>query len=311
MSKRNQSGFASIDWMTFSLYLSLVGVGWLMIYTVGYGEEGYPNSRVNFLMNTIVGKQTIFMGISAILLFFTLIIDWKFWRTFAYLVYGLCLLSLFAVLFFGKEVNGATSWFSLPAGLTLQPSEFAKFATCLAMAAFLSTYSTNLKERQSQFTALGILLLPMLMILVQPDAGSALVFISFFIVLYREGMPSTPYIIGLAVLTLLILSLALNSNYVIIGLIQLGILGLVLNLKHNQLYGLVLFVIGLVASIGFIYQGFFLQILMVNVVVLVAMGVNSWLSRQERIAFLSFASVGLGALLVFMSSYAFNNSFHL
>ncbi len=307
MSRRNQSGLGSIDWMTFSLYLSLIGVGWLMIYTVGYGEEGYPTSRVDFLMDTTVGKQTIFMGISAVLLLFTLIIDWKFWRTFAYLIYGATLAFLLAVLLFGKEIKGATSWFALPGGLTLQPSEFAKFGACLAMAAFLSTYSTNLRERRSQLTALGLMLAPMVLILLQPDAGSALIFTSFLIVLYREGMPSLPYAMALSIIALLILSLSFNPNYVIIGLLQVGLLGLIANLKKYQWYGFGALAVLVAGSIVAIQNGFFLYTFITNLVLLAGLSVFMWMDRQERIALLSFGSVGIGTLLVLSTSYAFNN----
>ena len=171
----------TIDWMTFSIYLALIGIGCLMIYTAGY-MDGYSTDMSEFFQ-TLVGKQTIWIGISLVVLLVTLVIDEKFWRTFAYLACIVSNIGLILVLVFGKTIKGATSWFDI-AGFTLQPSEFAKVGTCLAVAAFLSTYSTNMRHLRSQVIAVNILLIPMILILLQPDAGSALVFLSFFIVFY-------------------------------------------------------------------------------------------------------------------------------
>jgi len=306
MSRRNPNEIGSIDWMTFSLYLSLVGVGWLMIYTVGYGD-GYPESKIEFLTSTLVGKQTIFIGISGLLLMLTLIIDWKFWRTFAYLIYGFGMLLLTGVLIFGKNINGASSWYALPGGFSLQPSEFAKFTCCIAMASFLSTYSTNLKEFKSQRVAILLIALPILLIFLQPDAGSALVFTSFFILLFREGMPIAPYIIGISIASLFILALSFNSLVIIFGLLHLGIAILINHFKKQKLYWyiaqLVLFGISVVA----ILNDWHVRTLFVNTTLLAALGVFHWLNKHQRSVFLSFGSIGISALIIFSTNYAFNN----
>ncbi|MEL6923715.1 MAG: rod shape-determining protein RodA, partial [Bacteroidota bacterium] len=207
--RKDGKGLRGIDWITFSIFLALVGIGWLMIYTVGYGD-GYPSTFIDFLTGTLVGRQTIWIGISLLVFLFTIVIDSKFWSTFAYAIYGLAMLLLVAVLIFGVKIKGATSWFYF-AGFSFQPSELAKFATCLALAAYLDTFSTDLRELRSQVTAVGLFVLPIGLILLQPDAGSALVFLSFFIVLFREGLSANIYIISLSVIALFILGIIFNA----------------------------------------------------------------------------------------------------
>ena len=164
MSSRNvASGLKNLDWITLSLYLSLVAIGWLMIYAVSY-EEGRGFTEMIFSLDNIVGKQTLFIGISLIMLLLLLFIDWNFWRTFAYLIYATTIIMLILVLVIGKEINNATSWFAI-AGFTLQPSEFAKLGACVAMSAYLSTYSTQLSKFKSQVTAIGLFVLPIILIL--------------------------------------------------------------------------------------------------------------------------------------------------
>lgn len=306
MNRRDQSGLANIDWMVFSLFLSLVGVGLLMIYTVGYGD-GYPSSRIDFLTETTVGKQLIFIGASAILFLFVIVIDWKFWRTFAYLIYGVSMVSLIAVLFFGKNIKGATSWFALPGGFTLQPSEFAKFAACLAISAFLSTYSTSLRNLRAQITVVGLIMLPIMLILLQPDAGSALVFFSFFILLYREGMPLPPYIIGIIVATLFIFSLSFEPITVITGLLLIGVLVLLSIFKKNRVNWIGGFIVWAALSVLAVLNEHYLYTIAANAVLLIVLGIVQWSKKQERSVLLTLGGVIVGSVLVFSTNYAFNN----
>jgi len=176
MSKRQNNFLQSVDLMTLVIYFSMIALGWLMVYTVGYDEERTFAETV-FDLSTSIGKQSLWVGVSVVLLIAVIAIDWNFWRTFAYPIYAIAMLSLLAVLVIGLEVNGATSWFKI-GPFTLQPGEFAKFATCITMAAFLSTYDTNLDKPRYVLIAFGIILLPMVLIILQPDPGSALVFLS-------------------------------------------------------------------------------------------------------------------------------------
>ncbi len=178
-----------LDWIALTLYLSLIIIGWLMLYSASAREL-----REGFRWDSTIGHQTIWIAISMLTFVATLMINWKYWYRTAYVFYGISIVLLIAVLIFGVEVKGARSWLRL-FGMTLQPSEFAKFTTNLAIAAFLSHFKTNLRQRYFQLIAIGLLTLPIFFIALQPDMGSALVFLSFAIVLYRAGFPDIYYIL--------------------------------------------------------------------------------------------------------------------
>ncbi len=172
----------SLDWPTLSIYIGMVTLGWLMIYAVTLPEV----EKLGFIKSA-AGKQLIWMIISFFALTVIYSIDWKFWQVFAYLIYGLSIISLVGVLIFGQNIKGATSWFAF-GGFSIQPSEFAKFATALALSAYLGTFKVSLKNFSHQMTALALIAVPPALILLQPDMGSAIVFLSFMIALYREGL---------------------------------------------------------------------------------------------------------------------------
>lgn len=296
-----------IDWLTFSLFLSLVGIGWLMIYTVGYGDD-YHEGLNHFLFHTEVGKQTLWIGICFFVFFFVYIFDWKFWQVFAYPIFGASMILLVAVLLFGKEIKGATSWFVF-GGFSFQPSEIAKFATCIALASYLSAFNTNLKHLRHQVISVGLLLTPLVLIMLQPDAGSALVFLSFFIVLFREGFPVNYFIFGLSAIALLLLGILFEPLLLAIGLTALAMLPFLLNREKMQYW--LLGWLALLAGGGYLiytYQEKYL---------LACMGVfgGIWLllailhlsKKDARLIVVSFGALAMSSLLVFASSFAFNN----
>ena len=203
--------FAKVDWITLATFISLVVIGWMMIYASGYSE--LTDSTTPFF-RTNAGKQLIAIIISAFAFLLVFITDFKFWSTLSYPIYLVGLLLLVMVLFFGQKIKGSTSWFNL-GGFSFQPSEFAKFGTMLAMAAYLSYFKTNLKQFKSRLIAMMLFAVPIGLILMQPDAGSAITFGSFFILLFREGFNPVWYIIGLALLALFILALKFDPLYVI------------------------------------------------------------------------------------------------
>lgn len=291
-----------LDWTTFSLYLCLVLVGWLMIFTVGY-EEGYHG--INDFLSRPIGKQTIWIGLSFLAMFLLYFIDWKFFQTFSYLFYIIGLVLLFLVLIFGKKINNATSWFII-AGISFQPSELAKLGTCLALSSYLSSFSTSMQVFKHQVIAVGLFIAPMLLILLQPDAGSALVFTSFMIVLYRAGLSANIYIIGAFVGTVFILSLMFPALNIVLGLILLMIAGLALGFKklRNPLLIALAIIAGTIylATLGFVQYALFIA--------LFAFAGYSWLewqNRKERLVMVLTGSLLAGSALVFTASYAFNN----
>ncbi len=305
MSNRNvASGLKNLDWITLSLYLSLVAIGWLMIYAVSY-EEGQGFTEIVFSLDNIVGKQTMFIGVSLTMLLLLLFIDWNFWRTFAYLIYAVTIIMLFLVLIIGKEINNATSWFAI-AGFTLQPSEFAKLGTCLAMSAYLSTYSTQISNLKSQVTAIGLFLLPIILILMQPDAGSALVFTSFLIVLFREGFNANVYILGISVTVVSVLGLVFNPVYILFGLALLAILAMVNFQKRKKLYWLLGFLTYVVLGISAMTQGLEIPVLAITGVVLVGMTYLQYQGRRRDIIKPMYFLLVVAGFFAVASNYTFN-----
>ena len=290
----------SIDWITFSLYLSLVFIGWLMIFAAEYkGTE-----VAIFTLNTPVGKQTMWIGIAFVLLLVTLNIDWKFWRNFSFVIYALAVISLVAVLFFGIEVKGARSWFSIM-GFTLQPAELAKFATCLAVASYLSGPTSKLKNLKDIVVVIGLFTLPMMLILLQPDAGSALVFLAFFILLYREGLSPIPYILGLTAACVFVLSLLFNPIVVLVILSLVAVLILVQNFENGLYWNLSIFLLSIASAIC-ISQELELQILIVNSAILLFFVLFQWAKGKPKLAILIFVGVLLYSAMSFATDYVFN-----
>lgn len=184
-----------VDIVTVVIYLFLVIGGLVMIHSVGRPPEGYEQDMAGMLA-TPVGKQFVWVVISAVAWFVVnLLISRNTWVIGAYPIYGVTVLLLVLVLLIGKDINNARSWFSL-AGFTFQPGELAKFGTCLAMAAFLSQWREQLDRSGSILSGVAIWAIPAALIVLQPDPGSALVFASFFLVMYREGLPPLLLLFG-------------------------------------------------------------------------------------------------------------------
>ncbi len=213
MSRTVESSAKEIDWLTIVLYLGLVLTGWLMIYAVGV--ENSPNP---FDLAERHGNQFVWICFSILIGGLLLIIDGRFYQQAAYIFFGIAMLVLLFTLVGGKEIAGSKSWLII-GPIRIQPAEPAKFATCLALAAFLSSFNLSLQKFKNQAIALAILGLPMCLVVLQGDAGSALVYSSLLIVLFREGMPAQLYIFGITMVILTILSLVFNIYNVLIGLI--------------------------------------------------------------------------------------------
>ena len=190
-----------LDRLTVGLFLALVTVGWMMIFSVTYNPEA-PTAFLN--LSHIAGKQLAFIGVCLVIMFVVLLADWSFWRTLALPFYLFSVLLLPGTLIFGREINGANAWYQI-GGFTFQPSEIAKFGTCLAMAAFLSSPGVDLRQWRDRIIAFGIFLIPTVLVLLQSDTGSALIFFSFMLVLYREGLSPVLYALGFGAAALAIL----------------------------------------------------------------------------------------------------------
>lgn len=217
-----------IDRQALSLFIALVSCGWLMIYAVNRD----PNDPYSFIsLSTVQGKQLFFIVTCMVLMFVIMMVDWVVWRTFAFVIYLISLVLMFGTIFLGREINGALAWYSV-GGFTIQPSEIGKFGTCLAMAAYLSSTGANMKNLKSRLTAFSIFLLPVLIILLQKDTGSALVFFSFMLVLYREGLAPSWYVLGFGTAFLVILGLIFDPPYVVAHLFMFVSAALIMRFKQ-------------------------------------------------------------------------------
>ena len=195
-----------LDWPIVLTYLVLVIFGYFNILSASSGVEfsSYIDISKPF------GKQLVFIGLSLILIFFILAIEAKFYERFASIIYLLSIISLLGLFIFGKKVNGALSWYEV-GGFTFQPSEFAKFATTLGLAKYISDLQTNIKEIGDQFRASIIILIPSILILMQNDAGSTIVFMSLIFVFYREGIPQKYLLIAFTLLIISIVTLKFSA----------------------------------------------------------------------------------------------------
>lgn len=241
---RNEGGlFGNLDWRVVFLYLILCALGWFNIYASVY-DPVQNQSILDLSINS--GKQLLFICSSVILIIVILLIDFRVYETFAPIFYILMILLLGGVLIFGREINGAKAWYDL-GFFRLQPAEFTKLATALILARYVSTTGVNLTDFKSQLISLGALLLPIGLIMIQPDTGSAMVFAAFLIPLYREGFPAIYLTLGLTIATLFILALLVPQNTL---LIAIGIVGLIIVLFQLKQKRKIPFTILLVIAVG-------------------------------------------------------------
>ncbi|MAX68954.1 MAG: rod shape-determining protein RodA [Flavobacteriales bacterium] len=204
--------FGKIDGITILLYLFLVFFGWINIYASMYNDDITTSI---FDLSTKYGKQLLFIGISLFVAFVILIIDWRFFDTLSFVFYGITIISLISVLFFSEETGGANSWFKI-GNFKIQPSEFAKFTTSLALAKMFSLNKKNLFSFRSMTRKYTVILIPFFLIVLQNDMGTALVFTSFILVFYREGLSGNVLIILLVLFALVLSSLLIYPSIVAI-----------------------------------------------------------------------------------------------
>ncbi len=205
---RNQKNiFANIDNITVIIYVVLVFIGWISIYAAVYNEDHHSI----FDISQRYGMQLLWIAAAFVLAFIILLIDAQFYTAFAYPIFIVLLLTLIGVLLFGAEVKGSKSWFKI-GSFALQPSEFGKFATALALAKYLSTMNIKMQDLKTKLIASVIIGIPAVLILLQNDTGSTLVYASFVFVLYREGLSGNVLLIALYTAFLFVVSLLMRIN---------------------------------------------------------------------------------------------------
>lgn len=208
-----------IDWLSVLIYLALVFIGWINIYSSTFTEA---HSSI-FDFSTLYGKQLFFIGVSLVAIVIVLALEVNFYERFSSLLYLISIVSLLGLFVFGKTIAGATSWYDL-GFFNLQPSELAKVATALALAKYLSDIQTDLKQRKDQLYALLIIIIPALLIIPQPDPGSALVFFALIFVIFREGLPLYYLTISFSFILIFVVTLMFGTVWLVIGLVLFIIL---------------------------------------------------------------------------------------
>ncbi|PHR69688.1 MAG: rod shape-determining protein RodA [Lutibacter sp.] len=265
MQREKNNIFAGVDFWLVLFYIILIFLGWLNIYAASTSED--HTEILDF--GAVYGKQLIWIGLAVPLIIIVLFIETRFYERFASLFYIASILSLIGLFIFGKNINGAQSWYAIGSS-TLQPSEFAKAFTALAVAKLLSDKAFTFRPFKNHVKAFFLIFLPALLITLQPDPGSALVYFAFLFVFYREGLPPYYFVIGFLLIILFLLTLYFGSYisipimiYVISGvfIFILGYLSIYKQrvLKRNWLQFLTTFFIicGYILSVKYIFNNIF------------------------------------------------------
>lgn len=250
---RNQNVVSNLDWLTILLYILLVIAGWLNIYSASLPAE----AEATFDITQAYGRQLLFIGLSIPLILALLLTNAKNFEKLSFVFYGLGIVLLLGLFVFGKTIKGQTNWYQF-GGFGLQPSEFVKTATALLLAKYLSYSQTNLNKIKNQLIAFAIIGLPVLLILIQPDTGSAMIFLALIFVLNREGLPAWYLISGVIAIIIFATALFVNPLYIIIIAFIIMIIHYITNTKISRnpfVYGLVFIVISSFSySINHVYN---------------------------------------------------------
>ncbi|MGO3182387.1 MAG: rod shape-determining protein RodA [Aequorivita sp.] len=253
-----RKSYVRFDWLMIFMYLALVSMGWVNIYSASLSEtaQGY------FDFTQIYGKQMMWIGLSFVLIIFVLAIESKFYERFASVIYIVSLVSLLGLFVFGRTIAGTTAWYDF-GGFSIQPSEFAKAATALALAKYVSDIQTDMHDFKNQVGALIILALPVILIMLQPDPGSVLVYAAFVFPLYREGLHGVYLLLGLFAAVIFVSTLAFGSIWVAVGVLL--ITGIIFFRNRKKRPNIIKYIfiaassIALTFSVSYIFNNVFKQ----------------------------------------------------
>ena len=281
VSNRNNPLVSGVDWVTILIYVVLVLLGWLNIYAAVYDET---HAGI-FDLTQRYGMQMVWIVVSFMLAMVILLMDGKYWHMLAYPLYWITILILIGVLFVGKEVNGARSWIMI-GPVALQPTELVKFTTALALARYMSTYSFSIHKWSCLLQVGVILLLPVAIIMLQNDTGSALVYGAFLFVLYREGFNRWVYVAAIMLVMLFIFSFLLTPETLLVVLLLVCVIGE--GIANGRWRLKLIYLAGV--SLG---------------VILLYFGGN--LLLKNHLSFLVSVLISVGVSLLFVAVYAYRN----
>lgn len=250
--RQSTSVFGNLDWFTVLIYFVLVALGWMNIYAVVYSPDNVVNI---FSFNINSGRQLTFIAAGVILIIILLVVDYKVYEHLAYPIYGGIILLLLFTLAVANPVAGSRSWLDLGAGFRLQPAELSKFATALAISKYLSQVSLRQQKMKDQMILAAITFLPAVIIILQNETGSALVFGAFILAFFREGMSPLILIIGGSAAAIFILTLLVPKLYLLIGIAALMGLAMFLDYRlmrrFKTMIALFVLVVGMVFSVDY------------------------------------------------------------
>jgi len=305
---RNQGILHQIDWITVGLYFLLVILGWLNIYAAVFNED----HRYIFDVSQRYGMQLIWIVAALMLIVVIFSIDSRFFSAFPYPMYLLMILTLIFVLIFGRVVNGSKSWIEIGM-FRLQPAEFAKLATALTLAKFASVYNFKLNQFRNLLIVSAIIGIPAVLILLQNDTGSTLVFATFSLVLYREGLPGWILVMGVVLILLFVLALLLGLNALTVIIFVSAWVYLLAHTRNLKISGWILLPSG-IAYLGMYLAIWFLNLKLSLAVQLVAPWflsfpiylVMAYKNNIKRI-YGVVAAITFSLMFIFSVDYVFHN----
>ncbi len=297
---RSKTDRRGLDWILLTTFLSIVFIGWLMLFAVSFDGDTFI-----FSLDSTIGQQTIWIGVAVVVFIVAFFVDWRVWGSLSLPVFALSVISLVVVLIIGREIKGAHSWFSI-FGMSAQPSEFAKFGVALGLSNYLGSANISLENRKDILIALAFFFVPAGLVFLQPDAGTALVFMSFMIVMYRAGLNAGIYLLGLSLAAIFIGSLVWHPRTIAIIILIGAYIFITSSLRNKRqpLYflgalipGLIilgqytnyLFVIGITVFSGLFYFW------------------SGWKEGKLRVLSLASGLIVSAMLLSFGTNWAFNN----
>ena len=293
-----------IDWTTIWIYVALLIVGLMNIYAAVYNVD---NPKPIFSLEHNAGRQILFMFVAFMLILVILFVDFKVYDTFAYIFYGIWIIVLIGTIFLGSDIKGSKSWIKF-GSFSLQPAEFAKTFTVMALAKYLSTMGVNVSKLKYAFRASLFILIPPIIIILQKETGSALTFAALMIVFYREGLPGVYPALIISFIILLILALVFPNWAVVLGLALFGVLFWYLFLKRyernkqnfQRILGLFILFSGFVLTVDFIINNVLAPHQQKRIKVLVNPDIDplgaAWNVTQSKLAICSGGVLGKGYL---------------
>ena len=306
--KRTENILLRIDKISILLFLVMVVLGWLNIYAAVYNEE----HRGILDLSQRYGKQFVWILAAIVLAGFVVLIDNRFYFFFGYFLYGGAILLLILVLVLGKEINGARSWFEF-GSITLQPSEFAKAGTALAIARYLHSKGQELTRPKTLIEASAIILLPAVLTAIQPDMGSVIIYLGFFMVLFREGLSPYIFISGLLMVLLFFITLLFNNLYLTLILIGAAFFLAWLATRKWKVCLAGLVILTIITGLLYLFDQYFLKRIGTELVIMISLILSGiafawYIYRQKAFAVLVIYLFLFGSIIYVNSvDYAFNN----